>query len=177
MKNSFRPIVFVTLAVALAAACATPAGKKAADGKDAAKTGADAQGGVIPDVNVEEASLRGKDFQTVEGLATIRFDYDSASLKGPQLETLKKNAEYLKAHRAIEVLVAGHCDERGTTEYNLALGQKRAKEVRDYYIRLGVAGLSVATISYGKESPSCAQPTEACWAANRRAETRIRAKQ
>jgi len=70
--------------------------------------------------------------------------------------------------------VAGHCDERGTIEYNLALGQRRAKEVRDYYLRLGVSGKSVATISYGKESPLCREANEECWAKNRRAETRIR---
>jgi peptidoglycan-associated lipoprotein len=174
MKKTLRSILMLTLAAGLAA-CSTPRAKKDQDGKTGAQgdTGPNAS---IPDVNVEEASLRGKDFQTIDALQTIRFDYDSAALKGPQLDTLKKNAAYLKSHPNVEVLVAGHCDERGTTEYNLALGQKRAKEVRDYYIRLGVSGRAVATISYGKESPTCSEPTEECWAANRRAETRVRAK-
>ena len=172
MKNNLRRFVILALAAGLSA-CATQGAKKGQEGKNAGQ-GEAGQNATIPDVNVEEASLRGKDFQTIDALETIHFDYDSAALKGPQLETLKKNADYLKAHPNIEVLVAGHCDERGTTEYNLALGQKRAKEVRDYYIRLGVAGRSVATISYGKESPTCAESNEECWATNRRAETRVR---
>jgi peptidoglycan-associated lipoprotein len=73
-------------------------------------------------------------------------------------------------------MVAGHCDERGTTAYNLALGQKRAKEVRDYYVSLGVDGGRLATISYGKEAPLCLESNEACWTRNRRAESRARAK-
>ena len=174
--KSLRPVVLVTLAALLAAACASPrARKNAADQKNAAANkGGESESGAAPDVNVEEASLRGKDFQSVDALETIHFDYDSASLKDEQLQTLKNNAEYLKAHAGIEVLVAGFCDERGTIEYNLALGQKRAKEVREYYIRLGVPGKSVATISYGKESPNCSESTEECWAKNRRAETRVR---
>jgi len=172
MKN-LRLFGLVALAV-FAAACATT-GKKAADDKAAqAKADTQAAAPVAPDVNVEEASLRGKDFQSIEGLSAIRFDYDSAALKEGQTDILKKNAQYLQSHPNLEVLVAGFCDERGTTEYNLALGQKRAKEVRDYYIRLGVPGNTVATISYGKENPSCSEHTEDCWAQNRRAETRVR---
>lgn len=129
-----------------------------------------------PNVDVTEASIRGTEFAGIPDLDTILFEYDSASLKDATLAVLKKNAEYLKAHRDLDVLVAGHCDERGTTEYNLSLGQKRAKEVREYYIRLGVSGKSIATISYGEEKPVCAESTEDCWLTNRRAETRIRAR-
>jgi len=171
MKN-LRLFGFIGLA-ALAAACAT-APKKATD-TTPAKTASDNPTPVAqPGVDAEEASLRGKDFQSIEGLTAIHFDYDSAKLKDAQLDALKKNAGYLKDHPNLEVLVAGFCDERGTTEYNLALGQKRAKEVREYYIRLGVPGRSLATISYGKENPSCSEHTESCWAQNRRAETRVR---
>lgn len=176
MKN-ISPFLFATLALAFAAGCVTPRAKKAAveqQQQAAAKTTADEDAAKVPDIDVEEVSLRGKDFQPIEGLNPIGFDYDSAALKEPQLEILKKNAEYLKAHSDLEVLVAGFCDDRGTTEYNLALGQKRAKEVRDYYIRLGISGKSLATISYGKENPVCAEQTEKCWAESRRAETRIR---
>lgn len=173
MNKNLRLFLLVTMAAATAACSGARARKSDQAAKDKAAQEA-AGAGVVPDVNVQEASLRGKDFQAIEGLATIRFDYDSASLKPVQLDALKKNADYLKKNPGLEVLVAGHCDERGTTEYNLALGQKRAKEVRDYYIRLGVNGRSVATISYGKESPACSESTESCWAENRRAETRIR---
>ena len=172
MKTTLRRMLVLALAAGLAA-CSGAGLKKDKDGRNGGKDDA-AGAGYVPGVDVQEASLRGKDFQSIDALETIHFDYDSASLKGPQLETLKKNADFLKSRPSMEVLVAGHCDERGTTEYNLALGQKRAKEVRDYYIRLGVGGRSVATISYGKESPTCSDPSEDCWSANRRAETRVR---
>lgn len=175
--KSLRPLLLISAAAVLASACGAHRPRKSSTDEQAAagKHGAEAQGNLPPDVNVEEASLRGKEFQNVEDLKAIYFDYDSATLKDAQLQTLKANAEYLKAHPSLEALVAGFCDERGTIEYNLALGQKRAKEVREYYIRLGVPGKSVATISYGKENPSCAESTEQCWAQNRRAETRVRA--
>ena len=174
--KSLRPLIFVALSALLGSACAGARARKnpaADDKKNAAKKPGEGEA-VVPDVNVEEASLRGKNFQNVDALEAIHFDYDSASLKEEQTTTLKNNAEYLKAHGGVEVLVAGFCDDRGTTEYNLALGQKRAKEVRDYYVHLGIPAKSVATISYGKESPSCAEATEDCWTQNRRAETRVR---
>jgi peptidoglycan-associated lipoprotein len=129
-----------------------------------------------PGVDVTEASLRGSEFSETPDLGTVNFDYDSFSLKQESLDVVKKNAEYLKTHRELEVLVAGHCDDRGTVEYNLALGQKRAKELREYYIRLGVNGKSIATISYGEEQGLCSEQTEECWGRNRRAETRVRSR-
>ena len=121
-----------------------------------------------------EASLRGAEFANAEGLEVVHFDYDSAALKDAALSSLKKNAQYLKDHPDMEVQVAGFCDQRGTIEYNLALGQKRAKEVREYYIRLGVPAKSMATISYGKEKLVCSDSNEDCWSKNRRAETQLR---
>lgn len=129
-----------------------------------------------PGVDVTEASLRGGEFTSVPDLEAIHFEYDSYTLSEDARAALKKNAEYLKANESLEALVAGHCDERGTIEYNLALGQNRAKEVREYYMRLGVDGKSLATISYGKEKQTCSESTEECWSANRRAETGVRAK-
>jgi peptidoglycan-associated lipoprotein len=136
----------------------------------------DSEAAYVPGVDVTEASLRGAEFGAVPELGVIRFDYDSALLKDENLAILKKNAQWLKEHKDQEVLVAGFCDDRGTIEYNLALGQKRAKEVREYYIRLGVPGKKVATISYGKENQVCSDSTDECWSKNRRAETRIRAR-
>ena len=86
-----------------------------------------------PGVESGEASIKdGEQFTETPELQTIGFPYDAYALQDEARSTLRKNAEYLKAHRDLEILVAGHCDERGTTEYNLALGQQRAKEVRDY---------------------------------------------
>lgn len=163
----------IVLAALAAAACAPKQVKQPPAVPQAAAKPADSL--QAPGVETTEASIRGGDFVNVEGVDAIYFDYDSANLSAKALDGLKKNAEYLKAHPSSDVEVAGFCDERGTVEYNLALGQKRAKEVREYYMRLGVPGKSIATISYGKEQPVCSESTEACWAKNRRAETRLRA--
>jgi peptidoglycan-associated lipoprotein len=123
---------------------------------------------------VEEPSLRGKEYQDVPELGAIFFDLDSSSLRADARETLRKNYEALKTHSDWEVLVEGHCDERGTTEYNLGLGQRRAASVRQYYMSMGVSGARVATISYGKEKPVCEERSEDCWSRNRRAATKAR---
>lgn len=177
MKTWIRCVSVAAAVSLLASACSTGVRKKTA-GKDGGKASAGAEGAqaaYTPGVDVTEASLRGSDFATVEGLVAVHFDYDSHALNEAALAALKKNAELLKTRKNTDVLVAGHCDERGTIEYNLALGQKRARAVREYYMRLGVDGKRVATISYGKENPSCTESTEKCWAQNRRAETRLRA--
>ena len=170
----------LVVALALTSACVSPAKKKDA-GKNG-KTGSSSVGDgteaapLPPGADVTEASLRGSGFGVDEELKPVRFDYDSAQLSGETLETLKANASVMKGRKGQEFLVAGHCDERGTVAYNLALGQKRAKEVRDYYIRLGVDGRKIATISFGKEQGECSESTEECWSKNRRAVTGVREK-
>ena len=159
--------LFVLAAVVLLAACTTPQAKKNSLGKNG-KAGASGEN--------TEASLRGSGFEADQDIKPVRFDYDSAQLSPESLDTLKANAASIKTKKGFEFLVAGHCDDRGTVAYNLALGQKRAKEVRDYYIRLGVDGRRVATISYGKEQPDCTEANEECWSKNRRAVTGVRAK-
>jgi peptidoglycan-associated lipoprotein len=124
---------------------------------------------------VEEPSLRGKDYKEVSEITTIYFDLDQATLRADARDALAKNYEVLKQHTDWEALVEGHCDERGTTEYNLGLGQKRAAAVRQYYITLGMDGGRVATISYGKEQPVCGEHTDECWGKNRRGVTKVRA--
>lgn len=167
------------LVAAFLAACTTPtkkntlgkngkAGVGAADGAEAAP--------LPPGAEVIEASLRGTGFEIDLDIKPVRFDYDSAQLSADTLDILKANAAIMKTRMSAEFLVTGNCDDRGTVAYNLALGQKRAKEVRDYYIRLGVDGRRVATISYGKEQQICSEATEECWSKNRRAVTGVRAK-
>jgi peptidoglycan-associated lipoprotein len=133
----------------------------------------DVQGG---DTMNTEGDIRGGEFVTYGTIQTVYFDFDKYGLSDEIRKALQKNAEILKAHKEWSVLVEGHCDSRGTVEYNLALGQKRAKEVRDYYTRLGVPESSIGTISYGKEKPVCEEETEDCWAKNRKAETKVKTK-
>ncbi len=88
------------------------------------------------------------------GLETIYFDFDSSSLRPDAIATLQKNAEKIKQVPGVIIQLAGHCDERGTQEYNLALGERRALAVRDYLIKLGIPGERLVTISYGEEFPA-----------------------
>lgn len=118
-----------------------------------------------------EPDVRGMNLRAIPELKTVRFDYDSDRLGDEARAVLRANAEYLTSHADMKVQVAGHCDQRGTVAYNLALGQRRARSVRDYYKALGVDAARVATISWGKEHLSCAEATEDCWSRNRRSET------
>jgi len=100
--------------------------------------------------------------------ADIHFDYDEYALRDADREVLNKNAEALKKFDFIKVTVEGHCDERGSVEYNLALGDRRAKAAFDYLVSLGVPAARLKTVSYGKEIPLCQDSNEECWSRNRR---------
>jgi peptidoglycan-associated lipoprotein len=101
-------------------------------------------------------------------LADIHFAYDKADIRDEDRAILSKNADALKKFDFLKVTVEGHCDERGTVEYNLALGERRAKVAYDYLVSLGVPADRLKTVSYGKEVPVCKENTEDCWARNRR---------
>jgi peptidoglycan-associated lipoprotein len=98
----------------------------------------------------------------------VLFEYDKFSLKPESRDILKQLAEWLTNNRNNNVLIEGNCDERGTTEYNLALGERRAKEAMKYLVELGIDGKRIKTISYGKERPFDPGNTEEAWAKNRR---------
>ena len=102
-------------------------------------------------------------------IGEIFFDFDQSDLRAEARERLAKNAQWLAAHPEFTVTLEGHCDERGTNEYNLALGDRRASAARDYLQSLGVAANRLRTISYGEERPFCTQSDESCWSQNRRA--------
>ena len=104
------------------------------------------------------------------GLKIVHFDFDTFNLTEEARTTLKDNAQWLKSHKSIKVQVEGHCDSRGTQEYNLALGQKRSDVVRRYLADLGVATKRLSTISYGEEKPLDSVETEEAWVKNRRAQ-------
>ena len=101
------------------------------------------------------------------------FDYDKSDIRADARDALTRNAGLLKQIFAQDpnftVVVEGHCDERGSAEYNLALGDKRASAAKDFLAQLGVAGDRIKTISYGKERPQCTEANEECWQKNRRA--------
>ena len=103
-------------------------------------------------------------------LSTVYFAFDSSELSSSAVATLRTNAEWLEAHATFSVVVSGHCDERGTIEYNLALGERRASSVRDYLTSLGVQRNRVRIVTYGEERPASPGHSEAAWSQNRRAE-------
>lgn len=103
---------------------------------------------------------------------TVHFGFDQATITGESSSSLQKLAGCLSKAPARRVAVDGHCDDRGTTQYNLALGKKRAEAVKKYLADLGVAG-TIDTNTFGKEQPLCREATEACWARNRRAESKV----
>lgn len=99
----------------------------------------------------------------------INFDFDSSTINAEAREILKANADYFKNNRVYAIIIEGHCDERGTAEYNMALGERRAQETKRYLVNLGVKEAIIKTVSFGEELPLDPASNEEAWAKNRRA--------
>jgi len=130
-----------------------------------------------------EKSLIAKKEPGIEGvvfesslLKDIHFDFDKYDIRPADAAILKGNAEVLKKYHRVKIQIEGHCDERGTNEYNLALGERRANSAKNYLLSLGVSPERISTISYGEERPLDLGHTEEAWAKNRRGHTIITAK-
>ena len=108
-------------------------------------------------------------------LGDVYFEFDKATLTDATRSQLGKNADFLKSQDGEDfvITIEGHCDERGTNDYNLALGDRRANSARDYLTSLGISGDRLKTISYGEERPQCEESNEDCWQLNRRAYFRV----
>jgi peptidoglycan-associated lipoprotein len=109
-------------------------------------------------------------------LGDVYFDLDAATIRDDARGALQKNAEWMKRWSNTRIQVEGHCDERGTAEYNLALGERRANAVKQYLVSLGIAGDRIGVVSKGKESPFCNESNEGCWQQNRRGHFLVTAK-
>jgi peptidoglycan-associated lipoprotein len=120
-----------------------------------------------PEPQAQESRPVPKDFATVPELKTVYFAFDKADIRPEDAAKLDENAEWLKGNDMM-ILVEGHADERGTNEYNLALGERRAKAIRDYLIGKGIAAERINTVSYGEERPICTDKSEDCFKRNRR---------
>lgn len=157
-----RRICLVSLSVftALAVGCASK--KKGADG---------ASGEDSADISAESFNFNseGSDSGQIPGLSTVRFAYDSSSLSSAAREKLQNNADWMKKNKSLTIQIEGHTDSNGSVEYNLALGERRAKSVKDYLIGLGVDSKRMTIISYGKEKLMELGDTETVHAKNRRA--------
>ncbi|MCH7486201.1 MAG: peptidoglycan-associated lipoprotein Pal [Proteobacteria bacterium] len=165
-------------AVALIAACETAPEESAAT-SGAGDTAAPATA-AAPSASAEAAPLKAmgpapgsqEDLEANVG-DRVFFDFDKSSLKPEAQTVLQRQAAWLKSNPSVRVTIEGHCDERGTREYNLALGERRANAVKDYLTALGIDRSRVKTISYGKERPVAMGSNAAAWAQNRRGVTKV----
>ncbi len=121
-----------------------------------------------PAVSVPSTSMSA-DQEFKANVQDVFYDYDTADLRSDAQATLSKDAAYLNSHPDIKIVIGGYCDERGSNEYNLALGQNRADAAKTALVNAGVAATRIRVISYGKEKPFCTESTEDCWQLNRRA--------
>lgn len=111
----------------------------------------------------------GSDSGKIDGLKTVNFEFDKSSLSASSKKVIQGNVEWMKNNAKTKVQIEGHCDSRGSIEYNVALGERRANAVKDYMISLGIPAARLATISYGEEKPVVSGENEEAWAKNRRA--------
>ncbi len=157
-----KTLLAALMAAGLLAACSNTDENAAATGAG----GASAAGGAIRPGSQEDLVANVGD--------RVFFDTDSSSVRGDQRPVLERQAAWLRTNAAVQVMVEGHADERGTREYNLALGQRRANAARDLLVAGGTSGARITTISYGKDRPDALGSSEDSWARNRRAVTVVR---
>ncbi len=165
--SSLLKLAAVSAALALAACSSKPEAPPVDNGPPPAQTdnSAPVQSSSIVPGSAEDLRVNVGD--------TVHFDYDKYDIQDADRDVLKRQAAWLSKYPSVRVTVEGHCDERGTREYNLALGARRANAVKEYLVSLGVANGRLETISYGKERPMCTDSNESCYAQNRRGVTTI----
>ncbi|MES2768563.1 MAG: OmpA family protein [Bdellovibrionota bacterium] len=165
-KQKSYGIKSIGITLAIAALVISCSSKKKSEGE------ASADGSGAPDISSSNMNFDpvGSDSGTISGLFTINFPYDQAILDETNKQKLNSNAEWIKAKGNTAVVqIEGHCDSRGSVEYNLALGERRAKAVKSYLVSLGVSGDKLRVVSYGEEKPLAQGETEEAYGQNRRA--------
>lgn len=172
-QNWLRWIACPILAFTLAS-CSSPTKTTTGDGdntgiEDGAIT-PDNEGDIAADTGTPEVRLENVGGYEYGTWSPVHFDYDSAAIRADDRHTLEEIAAWMKQNPGKKIMIAGNCDERGTTEYNLALGQRRASSARAYLVRLGAPAKDIGTISYGEERPVDPAHNNDAWAKNRRDE-------
>jgi len=186
MRNHFSTIALVSLLTAapILAGCAmstsdgsaqTAGGSTDGSGRAAEGSAAAGRGGSSSQMYGGAARPNPKDFVKIGDLKDVHFDFDRYEIRPEAAQVLESNAETLKANPSWALLIEGHADQRGTTEYNIALADRRARASMHFLVSLGVRSSRISVISYGKERPVCADATEDCWGQNRRAHFLVKA--
>ncbi len=170
--NNFKALILAFAVTSLMTLGACSSGKgtdtlKADDSVGEAQTET-AQPESVIEEDIKQAGARDPGYADSSSLVDINFDFDRSEIRDDQKEALTRNAEWIQNNGDTRIQIEGHCDERGTEEYNLALGERRANTVRDYLISYGIDPARLYTISYGEELPINPEHTEDAWAQNRR---------
>jgi peptidoglycan-associated lipoprotein len=121
-----------------------------------------------PEGGRQGEEMKEKTATAAQALKPIYFDFDKSFVRDDAKDVIKANAAWLKAHPKVKISIEGNCDERGTKEYNQALGQRRAASAKKYLADMGISSNRISLISYGKEKPVCNESTESCWQKNRK---------
>ncbi len=173
-----KRIFTLVAAIALLAACETASttdssatGSTTSAATSGTSTASSTTAATTSDEAADPAEVMKKEFTKVG--TTVLFDFDSSQLSDYARRVLDRQAAFLKAEPAARIILGGHADERGTREYNLALGERRAAAARDYLVAKGVNAARIRIISYGKERPAAVGSNEAAWRLNRRAESML----
>ena len=164
-----RLVLFVAVVFLFALVGAGCSAKKKNAGVTSGVTGLGSEESLANAGSLEKYQAGVPEAEGQSPLKDVPFPFDSFDLDESARQTLRNNSDWLREHPKAKVEIEGHCDERGTVEYNLALGAKRARAVKDYLVTLGTSADRLTTISYGEELPLCREHTEECWQRNRRA--------
>ena len=189
-RHYLSVVVLVIVAFFLFQGCAsrkvsTPAGTQEGmqTGEQGAQKASEATETTAEQENISEQEMASVETTTVqkpkvakiteeekaEIFRDIHFDFDKSDIKDEDRPILRKIADWMIEHPSVKLVIEGHCDERGTNEYNLALGDRRASAAKQYLVTLGVSMSRLSTVSYGEERPLCTEHNESCWQRNRRA--------
>lgn len=178
MKTTLRLLLSVTLLALLAVGCAkkpaavvtAPTGEEITSTPSSEDTAGYGDGSMDSSSVGDRSGFAALTGDSIAGMGRIFFDFDQFTLTAEARDVLARNVEYMNANPSLNVLIEGHCDERGSDEYNLALGERRANAAKSYMVSLGVAPSRLSTVSLGEEMPLEVGHDESAWSKNRRAE-------
>ncbi len=174
MKNRITLSCTVILSVSMLALWGCPKSTQVSSSPEAQNVSPSAPRTASRATAGPEAGQEGKEGKNertasgAQGLEPIHFDYNQSVIRADAAAVMKADAQWLKAHPGVKIRIEGNCDERGTKEYNLALGERRATSAMKYLANMGISSTRISLISYGKEKPACTEENEACWQKNRR---------